>query len=94
MEPLRQQAKPIQKILYTRKEAAKLLSISTSTLDVYIAKKEITSRRIGGKRLIPHTALVAFSQKNIFETAWQSNGRGKTNQRPGNENQLRLFEAS
>ncbi len=93
MEPLRQQPKPVQKILYTRKEAAELLSISTSTLDVCIARGWLASRRIGHKRLIPHMALVAFSQKNL-PAVWLANGEGKKNQRPGNENQLRLFEAS
>jgi excisionase family DNA binding protein len=65
MDPLPAQTKLIQKILYSRKEAAQLLSLSISTLDMLISRGMLASRRIGSKRLIPHGALIAFAQKNI-----------------------------
>jgi excisionase family DNA binding protein len=54
--------------LYSRKEAARLLSISVRSLDYLIAAKEIDTRRIGKKVLIPHGALVRFAQANHYES--------------------------
>lgn len=52
------------RLLYTRTDAAKLLSVSVDTLDRYIDKKEITTRRKGRRILIQHSELVRFSRKD------------------------------
>jgi len=56
------------RLLYDRKEGARQLSISVRTLDYLIAAKELETRRIGKKVLIPHAALVRYSQGNHFES--------------------------
>lgn len=52
------------KLLYTRREAAELLSISLRLLDDLLATGELMSRRVGRRRLIPATALQAFARKD------------------------------
>ena len=49
------------------------------------------SRRIGSKRLIPHAALVAFSQKNLPQL-WPAKSRtgGRTWSRGERSKQMRL----
>jgi excisionase family DNA binding protein len=51
-----------EKLLYSRKEAAQLLSISLRTLDNYVALKQIKTRRKGRRVLISHGELVRFSR--------------------------------
>jgi len=90
MEPLPTQAKAVPKLLYSRKEAAELLSLSRSTLDAFITRGQLRSRRIGHKRLIAHADLVAFSQKNL-PSAWLPGPDGKKNQRSAvSAKQMRL----
>jgi excisionase family DNA binding protein len=55
-------APPPQKILFSKKEAAYLLSISIRKLDYLIAQKQLVVRKIGTKVLIPKTALIEFSR--------------------------------
>jgi excisionase family DNA binding protein len=94
MEPLPAQTKSIQKILYSRKEAAQLLSLSVSTLDMLVSRGTLPSRRIGAKRLIPHAALVAFAQKNL-PSLWLPKSDGKTVRNATSAKQMRLpFEKS
>jgi excisionase family DNA binding protein len=54
----------IERILYTRQESAKLLSISVDTLDRLIAAKKLTARRVGRKVLLQHVELQKFSRKD------------------------------
>jgi len=54
------------RILYDRKSAARLLSISVSTLDRFIGNKALTARRVGRKVLLPHTELMKFSRKDTL----------------------------
>lgn len=53
-----------EKILYTRQEAAHMLSISVDTLDRLIGSKKLTARRIGRKVLLQHTELLKFSRRD------------------------------
>jgi len=53
-----------EKILYTRAEAANMLSMSLSSIDRYIATKELTARRKGRKVLLQHVELMKFSRKD------------------------------
>jgi hypothetical protein len=49
------------RLLYTRKEAAYQISISVRSLDYLIAGKQIVTRRIGSRILIPHEELVRLA---------------------------------
>jgi len=53
---------PPQKILYGKREAAYLLSISVRKLDYLIAQKQMIVRKIGTKVLIPKSALIEFAR--------------------------------
>ena len=52
--------------MYDRKEAARQLSISVRSLDYLIAGKQLATRRLGKKVLIPHGELVRFSRADHF----------------------------
>jgi excisionase family DNA binding protein len=52
------------RILYDRQTAARLLSISVSTLDRFIANKALAARRVGRKVLLQHTELMKFSRRD------------------------------
>lgn len=54
------------KILYSRKEAAAQLSISTRSLDHFVARRAINTRKIGRRILIPHGELVRFARADHF----------------------------
>lgn len=56
------------RMLYDRKEGARQLSISVRSLDYLIAGKELETRRIGKKVLIPHASLVRYAQGNHFQS--------------------------
>ena len=56
------------RLLYDRKSAARQLSISVRSLDYLIAGKQLETRRIGKKVLIPHASLVRFSQGNHYDS--------------------------
>lgn len=49
-------------LLYDRKRAARALSISIRALDYLIARKQLATRRIGKKVMIPHAELVRFAR--------------------------------
>lgn len=50
------------RLLYDRKTAAKMLSISLRSLAYLLSRGEIHFRRIGAKTLIPHSELVSFAR--------------------------------
>jgi hypothetical protein len=56
--------KPLQKMLYTRKNAAVVLSLSVRALDYLIATKKLNTIRVGRKVLLGHRELVKFSRRN------------------------------
>jgi excisionase family DNA binding protein len=53
------------RLLYTREEAARLLSVSVRTLDRLIGTKEITARRIGRSVRVPHVELMKLSRRDV-----------------------------
>jgi hypothetical protein len=67
-EPIVQTEPEQIRLLYDRKGAALQLSISVRGLDRLIASKQLATRRIGKKVLIPRGELVRFSRGNHFET--------------------------
>ena len=50
------------RLLYDRKTAAKMLSISLRSLAYLLSCEEIRFRRLGSKTLIPHAELVRFAR--------------------------------
>ena len=50
------------RLLYDRKTAARMLSISLRSLAYPLSRGEIRFRRIGSKTLIPHAELARFAQ--------------------------------
>jgi hypothetical protein len=50
------------RLLYDRKSAARLLSISIRSLAYLLSRGEIRFRRIGSKTLIPHAEFVRFAR--------------------------------
>jgi excisionase family DNA binding protein len=58
---------PITRLLYDRKSAAQMLSISVRSLDHFVANKRINFRRFGRRVLIPHSELVRFARADHFE---------------------------
>lgn len=52
------------KLLFSRKDAADVLSISVRSLDYFIADGEIETRKIGGRTLIPLSSLKQFARRD------------------------------
>lgn len=55
----------MDKILVSKKEAAALLSISLRSVENLIARKELETRRIGRRRLIPRTSLEKLARHDV-----------------------------
>jgi len=60
------QLRTLPKLLYTKREASQLLSISIRKLESLIAEKRITVRRIGRRVLIPYKSLFAFTNRDFL----------------------------
>jgi hypothetical protein len=54
------------RLLYDRKAAARMLSISIRSLDYLLQRREFRTRRIGKKVLIPHGELIRYSRGDHF----------------------------
>jgi excisionase family DNA binding protein len=67
----------MERILYSQKEAAALLSISLSTLEQLIARKEIVVRRVGRRVLVPRTELERLARRDVLHV-WPEKEEGKT----------------
>jgi len=50
----------VERLAYTKAEAASALGLSPRTIDNLIAAKEIVARKIGRRVLIPATSLHSF----------------------------------
>ena len=55
---------PQNKLMYSKPEAAALLSISLRKLDDLIAMKELNVRRVGRCVLVTHEALMQFTKRD------------------------------
>jgi excisionase family DNA binding protein len=52
------------KLLYGKREAAALLSLSVRTIENLIARKELVARRVGKRTLVAASSLQAFARKD------------------------------
>lgn len=57
----------VERLLYPRKDAAHMLGVCVRTLDYYIARKELDTRRIGKKVLVTRGSLLRFARENHYE---------------------------
>ena len=60
--PVRATVAPLDKLLVCREEAAEILSISVRSVDYLLANRQLTSRRIGSRNLIPMADLRRFAR--------------------------------
>jgi len=60
--PVRAMVAPQDKLLVCREEAAEILSISVRSVDYLLANRQLTSRRIGTRNLIPMADLRRFAR--------------------------------
>ena len=58
--PRRHVPEPAQRLAYSVREAVALTGLSRSSIYVLLVQKKLLSVRIGGRRLIPHEALIAL----------------------------------
>ena len=63
---MQKQQGQIEKILYSRRDAAYALSISVRSLDYALARGEFETRRIGRKTLITAGSLKRYAAANHF----------------------------
>jgi excisionase family DNA binding protein len=54
----------IAKLLYSRRDAAEALSLSVRSVDYLITSGRLSTRRIGGKILIPASAVRRFARED------------------------------
>jgi excisionase family DNA binding protein len=52
----------LQRLLYDKRSAAEMLSISLRSLNYLLSRGKIRFRRMGSRVLIPHAELVRFAQ--------------------------------
>jgi len=54
----------LEPLLYSRKDAAMRLSVSTRTIDYLLARHELDYRKIGRRKLITAASLKQFARAN------------------------------
>jgi hypothetical protein len=54
----------LEKLLYSRRDAAEALSLSIRSIDYLITAGQLTTRRVGGKILIPAGAVRRFARED------------------------------
>ncbi len=54
----------VEKLLYSRRDAAEALSLSVRSVDYLITTGRLTCRKVGGKILIPAGALRRFARED------------------------------
>ena len=64
----------IEKLLYSKRDAAEALSLSVRSIDYLITTRRLPMRRVGGKVMIPATALRRFAREYHPERV-RGNGR-------------------
>jgi hypothetical protein len=54
----------VEKLLYSRRDTAEALSLSIRSIDYLITTGRLTARRVGGKILIPASAVRRFARED------------------------------
>jgi hypothetical protein len=55
---------PVEKLLYSRRDTAEALSLSIRSIDYLITAGRLSARRVGGKILIPVSAVRCFARED------------------------------
>ena len=71
----------VNKLLYTRQEAAALLSISVESLDLIILHGDIRVRHVGRRRLVHREELERFAKSKAITAIWPEKGPDGTRRR-------------
>ena len=72
----------MQKLLYAKKEAAAMLSISVRSLEYLIVRGELKVRRFGGRTLVHHKELERRAGRDVIENLVPQTRRVTTGDRP------------
>lgn len=67
----------MEKLLYSRKEAAEQLSISLATVDELIVRGDLKPRRMGRRVLVHYKELERLASRDVMEI-WPEKQGGKT----------------
>jgi hypothetical protein len=59
----------VEKLLYSRRDTAEALSLSIRSIDYLITTGRLTARRVGGKILIPASAVRRFAREDHPDSA-------------------------
>jgi hypothetical protein len=65
--------RPVEKLLYSRRDTAEALSLSIRSIDYLITTGRLQARRIGGKILIPASAVRRFAREDHPASVRSSN---------------------
>ena len=55
---------PVEKLLYSRRDTAEALSLSVRSIDYLVTTGRLSARRVGGKILIPASAIRRFARED------------------------------
>jgi len=71
----------VEKLLYSRRDAAEALSLSVRSIDYLITAGRLPTRRVGGKILVPAHAVRRFAREDhpgsVRGVAAEASGRAK-----------------
>jgi excisionase family DNA binding protein len=56
----------MERLLLSKREAAEALGCSVRTIENMIARKQLASRRLGKRRMIPYTALTQLAKRDTL----------------------------
>lgn len=54
----------MEKLLCSKKEASEAVGVSVRTIENMIRQKQLASRRVGRRRMIPYSALVQLARRD------------------------------
>jgi hypothetical protein len=70
----------LERLLYDRKTAAMLLSVSIRTIDYALAHQEFEWRKVGRRKLITNRSLKSWAGKHHFGSVKEPNQEKKDDQ--------------
>jgi|HubBroStandDraft_6_1064221.scaffolds.fasta_scaffold1884135_1 excisionase family DNA binding protein len=69
----------MERLLLSKREAAEALGCSVRTIENMVARKQLASRRLGKRRMIPYAALAQLAkQDTLVITGTDHHGRIRT----------------
>ena len=84
----------VEKLLYSRRDTAEALSLSIRSIDYLITSGRLPARRVGGKILIPASAVRRFAREDHPDSVRSSNPSSSAdsgNARHSSEESMRRF---